>query len=54
MTSIFTAVLNMSITASYVVLAVIVIRLLLKKVPKLFSYVLWLPVRIRLVSPSSQ
>ncbi|MHB8062156.1 MAG: M56 family metallopeptidase, partial [Ruminiclostridium sp.] len=36
-----------------VVLAVIAIRLLLKKVPKIFSYVLWLPVLIRLVSPFS-
>lgn len=53
MTGLFTTILNMSITASYVVLAVIAIRLLLKKVPKLFSYVLWLPVLIRLVFPFS-
>jgi beta-lactamase regulating signal transducer with metallopeptidase domain len=49
MTSLFTSVLNMSITASYVAIAVIIIRLFLKKVPKVFSYVLWLPVLIRLV-----
>lgn len=53
MTSIFTAVLNMSITAGYVALAVIAARILLKGVPKVFSYVLWLPVGIRLVCPFS-
>ena len=45
----FTTVLNMSITASYVAIGVILIRLLLKKVPKIFSYALWLAVLIRLV-----
>ena len=53
MTKLFTAVLNMSITASYVALAVIAIRLLLKKAPKVFSYALWLAVLIRLVCPFS-
>ncbi len=53
MTILFTSILNMSITASYVTLVVIVIRLFLKKVPKIFSYVLWLPVLIRLVFPFS-
>ena len=43
----------MSITASYVALAVIAIRMLLKKVPKAFSYALWLAVLIRLVCPFS-
>jgi len=51
MTSLFTDILNMSITASYVAIAVIIIRIFLKKVPKVFSYVLWLPVLIRLVFP---
>ncbi|MEA1959741.1 MAG: M56 family metallopeptidase [Bacillota bacterium] len=41
----------MSITASYVVLAVILIRLLLKKAPKIFSYALWSAVLIRLICP---
>ena len=49
----FTTVLNMSITASYVAIGVIFIRLLLKKVPKIFSYALWLAVLIRLVCPVS-
>lgn len=53
MTNLFTAVLNMSITASYVALAVIALRLLLKKAPKVFSYALWLAVLIRLVCPFS-
>lgn len=53
MTSLFIAILNMSITASYIAIAVIVTRLLLKKVPKVFSYVLWLAVLIRLVFPFS-
>lgn len=51
MTKLFTAILNMSITASYVALAVIAIRILLKKVPKVFSYTLWSAVLIRLVCP---
>lgn len=49
----FTTVLNMSVTASYVALGVILIHLLLKKAPKLFSYLLWLPVLFRLVCPFS-
>lgn len=53
MTKLFIAVINMSITASYVAIAVILIRLLLKKVPKVFSYALWLAVFIRLVCPFS-
>lgn len=53
MTEFFTTILNMSITGSYVALAVIAIRILLKKFPKIFSYVLWLPVLIRLVFPFS-
>lgn len=47
----FIAVLNMSITASYVALGVMLVRLFLKKVPKVLSYVLWIPVLFRLVSP---
>lgn len=53
MTNLFTIILNMSITASYVIIAVIAIRIILKKVPRIFSYVLWLPVLIRLVFPFS-
>ncbi|ASA25823.1 M56 family metallopeptidase [Paenibacillus donghaensis] len=53
MTAGFTAILNMTITASYVAAAVMVIRLFLNKAPKIFSYVLWLAVLIRLVLPFS-
>ena len=41
MRSLFIAVLNMSFTASFVVIAVMLIRLLLKKAPRVFSYALW-------------
>lgn len=53
MMKLFTTILNMSITASYVALAVIAIRILFKKIPKVFSYALWIPVLIRLVCPFS-
>ncbi len=49
----FTAILNMSITASFVAIGVILVRLLLKKVPKLFSYILWTPVLFRVICPFS-
>ena len=51
MSSCFITVLNMSLTASYVVLAVIIVRLLLKKAPKIFSYALWAVVLFRLLCP---
>ena len=53
MDSLFLQVLNMSITASYVIVFVIMARLLLKKVPKIFSYALWFVVLFRLVCPFS-
>ncbi|WP_139904116.1 M56 family metallopeptidase [Clostridium thermarum] len=49
----FINILNMSITASYVAIGVILVRLLLKKAPKIFSYILWIPVLFRLVCPFS-
>ena len=45
--------LNMSLTASYCALAVMVLRLLLKKQPKVYSYTLWLLVALRLLCPVS-
>ncbi|EGL15232.1 MULTISPECIES: M56 family metallopeptidase [unclassified Paenibacillus] len=53
MTSLFLTILNMSITASYVAIAVIITRFLLKRAPKIFSYLLWLAVAVRLVIPVS-
>ncbi len=53
MDTLFLRTLNMSITASYVILFVIVARMLLKKAPKIFSYILWSVVFFRLISPFS-
>lgn len=53
MEAIFLKILNMSITASWLVLAVIVLRLLLKKAPKAISVFMWALVGIRLVCPFS-
>ena len=49
----FLTVLNMSLTASYVILLVILVRLLLKKSPKYISYALWGVVAFRLIIPFS-
>jgi len=43
----------MSFTASYVILFVILVRLMLKKAPRVISYVLWGVVAFRLIIPSS-
>jgi beta-lactamase regulating signal transducer with metallopeptidase domain len=53
MSELFLAVLNMSLTASYVILFVMIVRLLLKKAPKVISYVLWSVVAFRLIIPFS-
>lgn len=53
MSNIFITVLNMSLTASYVALVVIFVRLLLKKAPKIYSYALWGIVLVRLILPFS-
>jgi len=53
MSELFLKILNMSINAGYIVLAVLLIRLILKKAPKYISVLLWLPVAIRLICPFS-
>jgi beta-lactamase regulating signal transducer with metallopeptidase domain len=53
MRELFLSVLNMSLTASYVILCVILIRLLLKKAPKFISYALWGVIAFRLIIPFS-
>ena len=53
MTDLFISLFNMSITASWLVLAVVVLRLLLKKAPKWINAVLWAFVGFRLVCPFS-
>lgn len=53
METIFLKILNMSLTATYVIAAVLLIRLLLKRAPKKYSYLLWAIVLFRLVCPVS-
>ncbi len=53
MAQIFLKLLNISITASYLVLAVLLARLLLKKAPRWISVCLWAMVGLRLVLPVS-
>ncbi len=51
--TLFIQILNMSLTGSIVILAVLLLRLLLKRAPKLFSYCLWAAVLFRLLCPVS-
>ncbi len=53
MSDLFLKILNMSITASWIVLAVVILRLLLKKAPKWIMGILWGFVALRLVFPFS-
>lgn len=51
MVQIFTYILSMSVTASVVILAVLLVRCAMGRLPKKYSYLLWLIVGIRLVCP---
>ena len=53
MEALFLKVLRMSATASAVILAVLLARLLLRRAPKAFSYALWAVVLFRLLCPFS-
>ena len=53
MSEFFLKIVNMSISASYIVLAVLLLRLLLKRAPKWITVVLWGIVAIRLICPLS-
>ncbi len=53
LTEILMTVLEMSFTASLIIIAVIFARIILKKTPKIFSYFLWIVVLFRLVCPFS-
>ncbi|NLJ59103.1 MAG: hypothetical protein GX339_09700 [Tissierellia bacterium] len=53
MDRLFLQIISMSVTATYVIIFVIATRLLLKKFPKIFSYVLWFAVLFRLIIPFS-
>lgn len=49
----FAGVVNMSVTASVVILVIVTVRLALKKAPKIFSYALWWVVLLRLLCPAA-
>lgn len=51
--NLFLHILNMSFSASIVILFVLVVRFFLRKAPKIFSYVLWGVVLVRLILPFS-
>lgn len=51
--TIFLKVFNMTLTAAVVILAVLIVRVFLRKAPKIFSYVLWIAVLFRLICPVS-
>src|SRR5699024_9578921 len=53
MTVLFLQIVNLSISASWLIAAVLVLRLLLKKAPRWISVLLWGLVAIRLVCPFS-
>ena len=51
MEALFLKILNMSISAGWLIAFVFVLRLLFKKLPKSFNYILWALVAIRLICP---
>lgn len=53
MEALFLKVLNMSVTAGYVILVILLLRLLLRKAPKRYSYLLWAVAAFRLCCPVS-
>lgn len=53
MAELFLRVVNMSISASWIVLAIVVLRMILKRAPKWINPVLWGIVGLRLLLPSS-
>lgn len=53
MDAVFLNLVNISITASYIAIAVTVFRFLLKKAPKKYTCILWLLVAFRLILPNS-
>ena len=44
-------ILNMSLTASVIIVTVLILRLLLRRAPKVYSYMLWAVVLFRLLCP---
>lgn len=54
MNELFLKIINMSISASWLILAVLILRLVLKKAPKWVSVLLWGIVAVRLICRSCQ
>ena len=53
MNELFLKIINMSISASWLILAVLILRLVLKKAPKWVNVLLWGIVAVRLAFPFS-
>ena len=53
MTALFIKLLNMSIASSWLILAVILLRIILKSAPKWIRCILWGLVAVRLICPVS-
>ena len=53
MSELFLKIINMSISASWLILAVLILRLVLKKAPKWVNVLLWGIVAVRLICPFS-
>lgn len=53
MSNVFLKVVNMSISASWLVLVVLILRVILKKAPKWVNVLLWATVAVRLICPVS-
>lgn len=53
METLFLTIINMSITSTYILVCVLLLRLPLRRAPRWLAYTLWLPLMIRLVSPVS-
>lgn len=53
MTDVFAKVLNLSIVSSFLIVAVLILRLILAKAPKVVRYILWGMVALRLLIPFS-
>ena len=51
MNELFLKIINMSISASWLVLAVLILRFVLKKAPKWVNVLLWGIVAVRLICP---
>jgi len=51
METIFLEIVNMSVAASWLIMAVILLRMILKKAPKIINYLLWALVGFRLICP---